>query len=85
MNFDRRRVLQSLALTVGVIPSVEGAEPAVTLDALRNASAAIGTNLGDDRLRVIRPALEQRLPQLQALRDFEVDDAVEPTPGIASK
>ncbi len=85
MNFDRRRVLQSLALTAGGIQSVEGAEPAITLDALRNASAASGTNLGDDRLRVIRPVLEQRLSQLQALRDFEVGDDVEPTPGIASK
>jgi len=52
------------------------------LDALRNVSAAHGINLSDDQLRVVKPVLEHRLPQLRALRDFEVDDAVAPTQGI---
>jgi len=45
-------------------------------------SAAHGTSLSDDRLRVVKPVLENRLRQLQALREFEVDDSFEPTQGI---
>jgi hypothetical protein len=85
MTVSRRRLLGSLALTVGCSATVEGAEPTLSLDALRNVSAANGTNLNGDRLRVIKPVLEQRLPQLRALRDFAVDDAVAPTQGILNK
>jgi len=77
--------LQSLALAGGGSSAVEGAEPAVTLDVLRNVSAAHGTNLSDDRLRVVKPVLERFLPQLRALRDFEIDDSVAPTQGILDK
>jgi len=77
--------LQSLALTAGGSSAAEGAEPAVTLDVLRNVSAAHGTNLSDDRLRVVKPVLERFLPQLRALRDFEIDDSVAPTQGILNK
>jgi hypothetical protein len=85
MAVSRRRLLRSLALTAGCSTVVEGAEPAISLDALRNVSAAHGTNLSDDRLRVVKAVLEQRLSQLQALRDFEVDDTVAPTRGILDK
>ncbi len=81
MSVNRRRLLQSLALSAAS-PAVEAAEPAITLEALRNVSAAHGTNLSDDRLRVVRPVLERRLPDLRALRDLEIDDAVAPTQGI---
>ena len=60
-------------------------EPATPLDVLRNVSAAHGANLSDDRLRIVAPVLEHRLPQLQALRGFELDDTVEPTQGILEK
>jgi len=36
-------------------------------------------------LRIVQPVLESRLPQLQALRDFPLDDAVAPTQGILDK
>lgn len=84
MTVSRRRLLQSLALTAGSSTAAEGAEPTIALEALRNVSAAHGANLRDDRLRVVQPVLERRVAQLQALRDFEVDDTVEPTQGILS-
>ena len=85
MTVSRRRLFQSLALTAGCSAAAEGAEPAITLDVLRDVSAVHGTNLSDDRLRVVKPVIEHLLPQLRALRDFEVDDAVAPTQGILDK
>ena len=85
MSVSRRQLFQSLGVAAGIGAAADGAEPAITLDVLRNVSAAHGTNLSDDRLRVIKPVLEHRLPQLRAVRDFEVDDAVEPTQGILDK
>jgi hypothetical protein len=82
MAVSRRRLVQSLALTGACNRLVEGAEPPITVEVLRNVSAAHGSNLTDDRLKVIAPVLESRLARLQALRDFEVDDGVAPTQGI---
>ena len=82
MTVSRRRLFQSLALGSGYSAAAVGAEPAITLDVLRSVSAAHGINLSDERLRVLKPVLEHRLPQLRALRDFEVDDTVAPTQGI---
>ena len=82
MTVSRRRLFQSLALSGGYSAAAGGAEPAITLDVLRSVSAAHGTHLSDERLRVLKPVLENRLPQLRALRDFEVDDTVAPTQGI---
>jgi hypothetical protein len=78
MAVSRRRLIQSLALTAGCC---EGAGPALSLDALRQVSAFQGTNLSDDRLRVLKPVLERRLADLRALRDFEIDDSVAPVHG----
>ena len=85
MTVSRRRLFQSLTLIGGCGTAAEGAEPAIALDVLRNVSVAHGTNLSDDRLRVVKPVLEHRLPQLRALRDFEIDDTVAPTQGILDK
>ena len=82
MSISRRRLFRSLALAAGCTPTVQGAETAITLDTLRNVSVAHGTNLSDERLRVLKPVLERRIPQLRALRDFEFDDAVGPAHGI---
>jgi|SRR5271154_6145234 len=79
---SRRRLLQSAALTAGYATA---AETGLTLEALRDVSAAHGANLSDDRLRVLKPVLENHLPQLRALRDFEIDDTVAPTQGILEK
>jgi len=85
MIVTRRQVFQSLALTAGCGTAAEGADPEISLQALRDVSVADGVNLTDDRLRVLKPILEHRLPQLRALRDFEIDDSVEPTQGILGK
>jgi hypothetical protein len=85
MAVSRRQWLGSVALTVGCNTVAEGAETAISLEALRNLSAAQGTNFSDARLRVIKPVLEQRLSQLHTLRNFEVDDNVAPTQGILDK
>ena len=82
MTISRRQLFQSLALAGGYSAAAAGAEPTITLDALRNVSAAHGTNLSDERLRILKPVLEHRLPQVRAIRDFEVNDAVAPTQGI---
>jgi hypothetical protein len=85
MTVNRRRLLQSLALAGGCTTAAPGAETAITLDVLRNVSAVHGTNLSDDRLRVIKPVLEQNFPQLQAFRNFELDETVEPTQGLLDR
>jgi hypothetical protein len=82
MTVSRRRLFHSIALTGVCSAPVEGAEPAITLDALRNVSAAHGINLSDDRLLVLKPVLEHKMPELRELRDFEFDDTVAPTQGI---
>jgi hypothetical protein len=79
---SRRRLFQALALTSGCGTSAAAAAPIMSLDLLRGASAAHGINLADDRLRLLQPVLEKSLPQMRALREFEIDDAVAPTQGI---
>ena len=85
MRVSRRRLLESLAIAGGCGTTVDAAESEISLEALRNVSAAHGTDLSDDRLRVVKPVIEHRLHQLRALRNFEIDDAVSPTPGILDK
>jgi hypothetical protein len=82
MTVSRRRLFQSVALAAGNSVAVQAAESEITLEALRNVSVAHGTNLSDDRLRVVKPVLENRLAQVRALREFEIDDSVAPTHGI---
>ena len=85
MAINRRRLIQSLALTGACNKLVEGAEPPITVEALRNVSAVHGSSLSDDRLRVVAPVLKSRVARLQMLRDFEVDDEVAPTQGILGR
>ena len=85
MTVSRRRLFRFVALTGAYNTTAEAAEPAITLDVLRSVSAAHGTNLSEERLRVLTPVLEHRLPQLRAFRDFAVDDTIAPTQGILDK
>jgi len=85
MTVSRRRLFQSIALAGATSIETEAAGTAISLDALRSISTANGTNLNDERLRIVQPVLESRLPQVQALRDFPFDDAVAPTQGILDK
>jgi hypothetical protein len=85
MAVSRRKLVQSLVLGGAYNTVIEAAEPPTSVDALRNVSAAHGSNLSDDRLRVVAPVIKNRLARLQALRDFEVDDRVAPTQGILDR
>jgi len=78
MKISRRRLFQSLAVAAGSGGAGEAAEPALSLDVLRDVSAFHGTHLSDDRLQILKPVLEHRLEALQPLRDFEIDDSVVP-------
>ena len=79
MNVNRRRLLKSLALAGA---GAGGADAAITVDSLRCVSEAHGTNLSDDRIRVLAPVLEHKAPQQRSIREFEVDDTVSPAQGI---
>jgi hypothetical protein len=85
MAFSRRRLFQYLALTGGCNTASEAAEPAIGLDMLRIVAVAHGTKMSDERLRVIKPVVEQRFSELRAIRDFEIDDRVAPTVEILRK
>lgn len=74
MAVSRRRLFQAAALA--------GGSATAPVDALRNVAEAHGRNLSDDRLRIVKPVLEQRQAQIRALREFEVDDSIAPTQGI---
>ena len=85
MTISRRKVFQSLALVAGCSPAANAADPAVSLDVLRGVATANGTDFGDGRLRVDQPVLEHSLPELRKLRDFDLNDLVEPAQGILDK
>jgi hypothetical protein len=76
----RRKLLQALTLAGPLSTTVEGQEPAISIDVLRNVSTVHGSNLSDQRLRIIQPALERRLNHVQAIRQFDMDELVEPAP-----
>lgn len=83
MTVSRRRLLRSVSLAgAGGAAAQQQAQPATTLDGLRNVAAAHGIDLDDGRPRVLQPVVDRRLAQLRALRDFEIDDAIAPTQGI---
>ena len=83
MIINRRRILQTLAIggASGGL-SASGQEPEPSVDAPRSVATAHGVQLSDERLRVLRPVLDRRQQQLQALRDFAIGDNVAPTQGI---
>jgi hypothetical protein len=86
MAINRRRLIQTFVLTGGACNKlVKGAEPTISVEVLRNVSAVHGSNLSDERLQIVAPALQSRVARLQALRDFEVDDRVPPTHGILDR
>ena len=85
MAINRRRLIQTFALTGACNNLVRGAEPTISVEVLRNVSAVHGSNLSDDRLQIVAPVLKSRVARLQALRDFEVEDGVAPTRGILDR
>ena len=85
MAVSRRRLFKTVALTAAFGAPAKGADPALSLEVLRNVSAMYGTNLSDDRLRILKPVLDQRQGQLQSLRAFQPADTIAPTAGILEK
>ncbi|MEO8126337.1 MAG: hypothetical protein ABJF23_11645 [Bryobacteraceae bacterium] len=85
MTVSRRWLFQSLAIAGVAGSGTEAPGAEISLDALRSVSEAHGVGLSDDRLRVLQPVLEARLPQLQSLRDFPIDEIIAPTQGILDK
>ena len=69
--------------SVAVLGAAAQQAPSITPDDLRSISAAHGLRLDGDRARLLQPVLDRRLAQLQALRDFDIEDGVAPTPGIS--
>jgi 1-carboxybiuret hydrolase subunit AtzG-like protein len=81
---NRRRLLQILAAAgltgPAAVDLLAQARHPVTIDILRNTAAVIGQDFTDERLNVIQTALQRNLDQFQIVRDFELDDSIEPAP-----
>ena len=60
---NRRKLVQTLALGAGCSSAAQAQEPAITPTILRDTAAAHGIALSEDRLRVLQPVLERRIPQ----------------------
>lgn len=84
MRVNRRRLLQSVAAGLGTAGSGRSAagEPAdgppPDLAAVRSIATAHGLHLTDDRLQRMQTVLPHRQANLQAVREFPIEDAVAP-------
>jgi hypothetical protein len=80
----RRRLLQALAATgIGVplgLDLIAQSKTKISVPILRDASAILDENFSEERLQIIEVALQRNLDQFQIVRDFEVDDLIEPAP-----
>jgi hypothetical protein len=85
----RRHLLKVLAsLGIGgplALESIAQSKSRVSAPILKDASAVLGEDFSDARINVIEAALQRNLDQFQILRDFEVDDLVEPAPLFLTK
>lgn len=81
---SRRRLIQSsVALTAaGGGAAAPAQESGGGLESLRHLAFAHGLGLSDERLRMLKPVLDQRQAQIETVRRFEIDSRVEPTQGI---
>jgi hypothetical protein len=81
---SRRRALQVLAAFGVAGPAsadlLAQTRKPISVDILRRASAVVGDEFSDERLKVIEAALQRNLDQFQIVRDLEIDDRVEPAP-----
>ena len=83
-TISRRAILQILAALGFTGAAADrlaaAAAPTVSPDTLRGAASLLSGGFDDDRLRVAQAAVQRNLDQLQAVRDLELPDAVEPAP-----
>jgi hypothetical protein len=56
------------------------AKTTISPEILSKAEIVLGEKFSEERLRVINAALQRNLDQFQLVRDFEVDDLIEPAP-----
>jgi hypothetical protein len=80
-----RRGLVKLLISAGLpaplaLNLIAQSRTKISEETLKQASAILGTKFTDERLKVIETALQRNLDQYQTLRDFEVDDLIEPAP-----
>ena len=80
-----RRKLMKILATSGIggplaVHLVAQSRTKISPEILNSASAVLGEKFSEERLQVINAALERNLDQFQAVRDFEVDDLIEPAP-----
>jgi hypothetical protein len=85
----RRRLLQVLAWTgIGApmgVNLIAQSKTKISAPLLRDAAVVLGENFGEERFPVIEVALQRNLDQFQSVRDFEVDDLIEPAPVFVTK
>ena len=86
--FSRRRLLQTLSLVAAqgtVACRQTDQERRFSIEVLRNVSTMHGSRLTDERLEVIKPALERQFSRLEAVRRFELDERIEPATVFLAK
>ena len=78
---SRRRLLQALSLVAAQsTPACRKSDSGggLSIEVLRDVSTVNGSRLTDERLEAIRPAIEEQLTRLEAVRRFDLDELVEP-------
>ena len=80
------KVLGSLGITGPLaLKMIAQSKSRISVPILKDASVILGENFSDARLKVIETALQRNLDQFEILRDFEVDDLIEPAPLFLAK
>jgi len=85
---SRRRMLQALSLVAtGSASCGKKRDPqsGLSIEALHSVSAVNGSRLTDERLEAIRPSIQQQFARLQAVRNFDLDEGVEPATVFLAK
>jgi hypothetical protein len=84
MPVSRRKALQILAAAGITGPAaahaLAQARHQITTDNLKNATALMNQEYDEERLQVIKTALQRNLDRFQSVRDLVIDDLVEPAP-----
>jgi hypothetical protein len=88
-TISRRDIIQILAALgftgAAADQLAAAAAPTVSPDSLRGAASLLSGGFDDQRLRVAQAAVQRNLDQLQAVRDLELADAVEPAPAFQAR
>jgi hypothetical protein len=78
---NRRRMLKFLAAAgAGAPAALAQSKKQISPEILQSAEQVVGEDYSAERLKVIHTALQRNLDQFQIVRDFKVDDSIEPAP-----